>query len=161
MEHQLVGPDEYKRALRNFTSGVTVVTVADGDEQHGMTATAFASVSLDPPLILVCLEKTSNTRVFVLNSERFVVNFLTAGQEQIARAFAAPGRKPFDSIAHTRAPGGAAILDGALAWLDCSVTHVVDGGDHDVVIAAVEACDASEGEPLVYYQQHYRALHTT
>lgn len=149
---------EFKRALSRFASGVTVVTVAFGDEMHGMTASSFASVSLDPPRILVCLDKTSRTRALVCDSDSFAVSILAADQEAISRAFAHSGPKPFDGLSHQRAAGGAPLLDGALAWLECDRVDVTDGGDHDVVLGEVTACSAADGDPLIYFDRTYRAL---
>ena len=153
-----VGPEDYKRALRKFASGLTVVTVADGDEVHGMTASSFASVSLRPPLVLVCLEKTSRTRALVLASRTFAVNVLAEGQEWTARAFSQAGAKPFDRLAHRRGITGAPLFEGALAWLECGIAEVVEAGDHDIVIGDVIWCDAAEGAPLIHFDQANRSL---
>lgn len=153
-----VDPAEFKRALSRFASGVTVVTVAFGEEMHGMTASSFASVSLEPPRILVCLDKTSRTRALVCDSDSFAVSILASDQEAISRAFAHSGPKPFEGLSHKRAAGGAPLFDGALAWLECDRVDVVDGGDHDIVIGEVMACSAADGDPLIYFDRTYRAL---
>jgi 3-hydroxy-9,10-secoandrosta-1,3,5(10)-triene-9,17-dione monooxygenase reductase component len=153
-----VDPNEYKRALRKFAGGVTIVTVAEGERIHGMTASSFASVSLDPPLILVCLDKLSQTRSLVHASGSFVINILSSDQEEIARAFSLPGTKPFDQLSHRPARDGAPVFDGVIAWLECKTIRIVEGGDHDVIIGEVVACDANEGEPLLYYDQDYRSF---
>lgn len=150
---------EFKRALSRFATGVTVVTVTVGDEMHGMTASAFASVSLEPPRILVCLDKTSRTRALVRDSDTFAVSILAADQEAISRAFAHTGPKPFDGLSRKHAAGGAPLLDGALAWLECERVEVVDGGDHDIVIGEVTSCANGDGDPLIYFDRTYRALH--
>lgn len=154
-----VGPDEYKEALSKLPAGVTIVTAADGDEMRGMTATSFASVSLHPPLVLVCLEKSSRTRELVLEVRRFAVSILARGQEGISRAFATRDeRKPFDTLSHHAGETGAPLIDGARAWIECEVVDVIDAGDHDVVIADVIATEIGGGEPLVYYARDYRSL---
>ncbi len=154
-----VEPAEFKRALSKFASGVTVVTVAVDDEMHGMTASAFASVSLEPPRILVCLDKASRTRALVCDSDSFAVSILSADHEAISRAFAVTGPKPFDGLSNQKAAGGAPLFDGALAWLECDRVQVIDGGDHDIVIGEVTACSSFDGEPLIYFDRTYRALH--
>lgn len=153
-----VGPQEYKEALSRFTSGVTVVTVGAGGRVHGMTASSFASVSLEPPLVLVSLEKTSRTHDLVLEAGTFAVNILGSTQRDIARAFARRGDKPFDSLPYRLGANGAPLIDGSLAHLECRTVDVVEGGDHDLFIAEVTATQVHEGTPLVYYRRDYRAL---
>jgi flavin reductase (DIM6/NTAB) family NADH-FMN oxidoreductase RutF len=154
-----VEPEDFRQALSRFASGVTIVTVADDDELHGMTASAFASVSLDPPRVLVCLDKTSHTRALLSELGSFAISVLNAEQEEISRAFAHSGPKPFDGLSHKRGENGAPLLDGALAWIECSVVEVIDGGDHDIVLGEVTACTPSDGEPLIYFDRRYRSLH--
>lgn len=154
-----VGSDRFKDAARRFASGVTVVTVATEGAPHGMTASAFSSVSLEPPIVLVCLEKTSQTRAMVMDAGTFVVNVLSSDQGDIAREFSAPGMKTFTEHVHREGIDGAPVLDGAIAWFECKVTQVVDGGDHDVFLGDVIDCGADNGEPLLYYDRDYRSLH--
>ena len=153
-----VATESFRQALSRFASGVTVVTVAAGDELHGMTASAFASVSLQPPRILVCLDKSSRTRALLAEVRDFAVSVLGANQEEISRAFANTGPKPFESSNHKRGENGAPLLDGALAWLECSVAEIIDGGDHDIVLGNVTACTSAEGNPLIYFDRRYRSL---
>lgn len=153
-----VGPEDYRKALRRFASGITVVTVANGEELHGMTASSFAAVSLVPPLILVSLEKGSRTRELVLNARHFGVNILADYQEDLARSFSQPGHKPFENTKHRIGKNKFPLLEGAIAWLECRVYDTVDSGDHDVVIGEVVQCDAREGSPLVYFNRDYRSL---
>ena len=153
-----VDPVEFRQALSRFASGVTIVTVAVADELHGMTASSFASVSLDPPRVLVCLDKSSRTRSLLDSSNGFAVNVLSAEQEDISRAFANSGPKPFDSLSHKQGQSGAPLLDGALAWIECTTNEIVDGGDHDVVIGDVTSCSSADGAPLIYFSRDYRAL---
>ena len=153
-----VGPDEYKDTLRKFATGVTLVTVASGGQFHGMTASSFASLSLDPPLILVCLEKGSRTRAMVVASKSFAINILDATQEGIAKAFSTSGPKSFQDIAHRPGRNGSPLLEDAIAWIQCDVRNTVDGGDHDIVIGEVVECSNAEGPPLLYFDRHYRSL---
>lgn len=153
-----VDPESYKRSLRKFASGITIVTVASNGDLHGMTATSFASVSLEPPLILVSLEKRSFTHDLVLASRSFAVNVLAADQEPLARDFARRGEKSFAGIECRRSASGAPLIAGCLAWLECDITEVVPGGDHDVVVARVVASDTREGAPLIYFERAYRVL---
>lgn len=153
-----VDPDEFRDALSKFASGVTVVTVAAGNSFHGMTASSFASVSLSPPRVLVCLDKTSRTRALLSEPGCFAVNVLGSGQEAISRAFAASGLKPFDATPHRPGKNGAPLLEGAIAWIECNVSSIVDGGDHDIVVGDVTRCETAGGEPLIYHERRYRSL---
>jgi flavin reductase (DIM6/NTAB) family NADH-FMN oxidoreductase RutF len=153
-----VGTDEFKDALSKFASGVTIVTVAKDGDMHGMTASSFASVSLLPPLVLVCLERTSRTRSLVLSSGAFAVNVLADHQEPISRTFSGQGPKTFDSLPHKSGRSGAPLLSEAIAWIECTIHSVIEAGDHDLVIGDVIACDAGEGSPLLYYRRRYRSL---
>lgn len=153
-----VDPEEFKSALAKFPSGITIVTVAGEGALHGMTASAFASVSLEPPLILVCLDKSSRTRELVLEVGAFAVNVLAAHQEEAARAFARAGRKPFEELPHGFGSTGAPLLEGALAWIECRVERALEAGDHDVVVGDVIACAGRGGDPLVYFDKSYRSL---
>ena len=153
-----VTTQEYRDALSKFASGITIVTVTAGEQPHGMTASAFAAVSLEPPLVLVCLEKTSRTRALVLEVGTFAVSVLVEGQQEIAKAFSRPGKKPFDDLSHRPGKNGAPLLDGAIACIECSVEQVVEGGDHDIVVGEMAACEVRGGQPLVYFNRGYRSL---
>lgn len=149
--------EDFRRALKRFASGITVVTVG-GDEPHGMTASSFASVSLEPPLVLVCLDKSSRTRELILEKGSFAVNVLSDEQEDVSRSFSKRGTKPFAELPHHVGAVGHPLLDDSIAWIECTVRQVVEGGDHDIVIGEVMACDAGEGNPLLYFDQGYRGL---
>jgi len=132
-----------RAVLGRFPTGVTVVT-AGRETPCGMTANAFTSVSLEPPLILVCVDRSAAVYKTVLASGSFGVSMLASGQEQMARYFADHSRPrgagEFNTIAWSPGPGtGAPILDGALAWLDCSLVTSHDGGDHEIFIGSVQA----------------------
>lgn len=151
-----VRPDDFRTALSRFASGVTVVTVGSEGTLHGMTASSFASVSLEPPRVLVCLDKSSRTRALL--SDSFAVNILSADQEGISRSFAHAGDKPFGSMSYEIGECGAPLIHGALAWIECATSSIVDGGDHDIVIGDVTACDSGDGSPLVYFGRDYHTL---
>lgn len=153
-----VTSQQYKEALSRFASGVTVVTVAEAGSQHGMTASAFASVSVEPPRILVCLDKASRTNELLASLKKFAVNILAAGQEDLARAFAQTGEKPFSEIGYATGETGAVLLEGTLGWIECALFDRIDAGDHHVVIGEVLACEARSGEPLLYFARGYRSL---
>ena len=153
-----IDPKSFRSALRRFASGVTVVTVEHDGELHGMTASSFASVSLEPPLILVCLDRASRTRGLILEKGSFAVNILAGDQEEVSRSFSKPGIKPFDRLPHRRGSGGDPVLDGSIASIECRLDQMVAAGDHDIFVGEVLACEARPGDPLLYYDQGYRAL---
>lgn len=157
--------------MAHFAAGVTVVTTVRDGLAHALTATAFASVSLEPPLVLVCVGKASRFHSAVLGGTgMWAVSLLAADQEALARHFARRGRDlvgQFDGIATTRAAhSGAPVLTGALAWLDCATTAQHDAGDHTIVVGKVLATgDGSSGgfngqdrPPLTYYRSTYLGL---
>ena len=149
-------PESFRTTLSRFASGITVVTVAADQTMHGMTASSFASVSLEPPRVLVCLDKSSRTRSLL--SDTFAINVLSADQEHISRAFAGTGEKPFDSLDHEIGKNGAPLLHGALAWIECATSSIVDGGDHDIIVGDVTDCSSGDGQPLIYFARAYRTL---
>ena len=153
-----VDPADFRAALRRFATGVTVVTVGHRGELHGMTASSFASVSLEPPLILVCLDQASHTRALILEKGTFGVNVLADHQEQVSRSFSRRGEKPFDVLGHHAGAHGDPLLDDAIAWIECRLDQMVEAGDHDIFVGEVLACEAREGSPLLYYDQAYRSL---
>jgi 3-hydroxy-9,10-secoandrosta-1,3,5(10)-triene-9,17-dione monooxygenase reductase component len=152
----VVGPQEFRNALRTFASGVTVVAASLDEQPFGMTCTSFASVSLDPPLVMVCLENDSHTLAAVDGSRSFGVSVLSDEQEEIARAFSTAGPKPFGEVGYKIAPNGAPLLHDAIAVLECEVSTIAAAGDHHIVVGQVEACEADRGNPLLYFDRHYR-----
>lgn len=157
----MVDPKDFRRALACFASGVTVVTASgNGRGPVGITVSAFCSVSLEPPLILVCLDnRTGAIARFIDPGAPFAVNVLAEGQEQVSRDFAGP--QSYDMHGHASVTGtvGAPLLTGAAASLECLTHAVHDGGDHRIVVGRVEAIRCREGaRPLVYFQGGYRKL---
>ena len=154
-----VSPDEFRAILGRFPSGVTVVTTkaADGSDQ-GMTVSAFCSLSLEPPLVLICIEKTASAHDALTKAKGFVVNVLAAKQEQIGRRFAIVDIDRFEGVGFTRSSSGYAILDDVLAVIECDRVSMHDGGDHTMIIGEVEATRAETGTPLLYYRGGYAQL---
>jgi len=148
---------EFRRILGHWVSGVAVVATRTTDGKLcGLTANAVASVSLEPPLILVCVERSADTHNCITAAGFFSVNILESNAERIARRFSAweVGKK-FDGLAFHNEVTGAPVLDDALAWIDCRVWAEHDGGDHTIFIGEVLAGDAREGSPLIYYRGGY------
>jgi len=154
-----VSPDEFRAVLGRFPSGVSVVTTraADGTDQ-GMTVSAFSSVSLEPPLILICIEKSASAHGALTTANGFVVNVLSAKQEQVARRFAIVDIDRFEGVGFTRSSQGFAILDDVLAVIECDRVSMFDGGDHTIILGEVETTRAENGTPLLYYRGGYAQL---
>lgn len=155
-----VTADAFRRALSAWASGVTIVTSRHGETIHGMTVSAFTSVSLDPPLVLVCADKTSDTHRVIEASSCFGVNVLVQGQEALSNKFAAKKDEHlrFEGVPYASAATGAPLLDEALVSLDCRVDAAHDAGDHVIYVGRVEALREGKGEPLLYFHGRYRAL---
>jgi flavin reductase (DIM6/NTAB) family NADH-FMN oxidoreductase RutF len=153
--------DEYhfRSVLSHFASGVTVVTARGEDGvDHGMTVSAFCSLSLEPPLILVCIDHGTVMHGILEGAQAFTVNVLAADQEDLARKFSDPDNDRFEGTSYTRGTNSLALLTGAAAWLECALTHRYEGGDHTIFVARVEAADAGDTQPLVYYRGGYGRL---
>ena len=151
--------DSFRATLGRFASGVTIVTTCDeAGKDHGMTVSAFCSVSLEPPLVLACIGHDASMHSVMLRADRFGVSVLAAGQEQLARRFADQRSDRFDGIGYTRGRLGVALLDDALAHLECRVVDRREGGDHTIVVGEVESVVSHQGRPLVYYRGGYTQL---
>jgi len=154
-----VNPDEFRAVLGRFPSGVTVVTTKGTDaSDQGMTVSAFCSVSLEPPLVLVCIEKTASAYQALTTAPGFAVNILSARQEQIARRFSITNIDRFEGVGFTRSSNGYAILDDVLGVLECRRFALHDGGDHTIILGEVEATRVESGSPLLYYRGGYAQL---
>lgn len=155
-------PDTFRAVLGRFASGVTVVTVLDAHgRDHGMTVSAFCSVSLDPPLVLVCVEHSASVHQVLLDTEYFAVSVLAADQEALARRFAEAGRGPerFAGLGYRRGERtGAALLDDALAVLECRRVAAHPAGDHTIIVGETESCALRDARPLLYYRGGYAEL---
>jgi len=155
-----VSAEQFREGLRHWASGVTIVTSSCGERIHGMTVSAFSSVSLDPPLVLVCADKATITHGLIAESGVFAVNVLARGQEALSNRFASKKdeHRRFEGIEWSRGATGAPILPGVLVALDCRVVAAHDAGDHVIYVGSVESISARQAEPLVYHVGAYRAL---
>jgi flavin reductase (DIM6/NTAB) family NADH-FMN oxidoreductase RutF len=154
-----IGPDEFRAVLGRFASGVTVLTVRTADgRDHGMTASAFCSVSLQPPLVLTCVERSAEMYSLIQDGGFFGVNILEERQEALSRRFAELPTGRFDGIGYTRAESGVVLLDDALAQMECRTVVRHEAGDHDIVIGEVEWAEVQSGRPLLYYRGGYAQL---
>lgn len=154
----MVDTAAYRQVMGQFATGVTVVTAAHADAIHGMTANAITSVSLDPVLLLVCFMKSAHTGAAVRGSGRFMINILDETQHAVAHHFARSVKNGPSPLPLEYDDEGVPFLVGALGYLRCSVDSMVSAGDHDVVLATVDACSARAGDPLLYYRGAYHAL---
>jgi len=158
-----VSQADFRRALGCFATGITVITLDSDNEVHGMTANAFASVSLDPMLVLVCVDQRARTHAHLHAKKRFGVNILAENQRPISEYYARPARTHdraaqeaearFDRTAH-----GTPVLCGALAYLECRLHSAQDAGDHTIFIAEVEEVVVREGAPLLFFSSQYRKI---
>lgn len=159
-----IDTDEFRRTLGLFTTGVTVVATCYEDILHGMTANAFASVSLDPLLVLVCVDREAGLHSLLPEAGRFAVTVLSAEQEAESAWFASPrrpaGTDQFDDVEwHPSPVSGCPVLSRGVAYLDCRLTEVHEGGDHSIFIGEVLDLGPLEAtEPLVFFGGAYRSL---
>ena len=156
----VVTPTDFRSALGRFASGVMVITVpTDGDQVHGMTANAFCSVSLQPPLVLVCIDHLAETYLHVRERGRFGVSILKEEQEALSEFFADPERNPDAAyrlgIEYRYMKSGMPVLKNVLANLDCTVVNAYEGGDHTIFVAEVKETKVADGAPLLYFRGRY------
>ena len=150
--------DAFRAVLGRFASGVTIVTVRSvGGRDYGMTVSAFSSVSLDPPLVMVCVGDDASLRPMMAEAEHFGVSILAAGQEALSRRFAAHGER-FEGIGFARGENGVALIEGSLAYMECRIVARHPAGDHTIVIGEVEAASVGDDRPLLYYRGGYAQL---
>jgi flavin reductase (DIM6/NTAB) family NADH-FMN oxidoreductase RutF len=158
-EGPLLNGEHFRRACGRFATGITVVTTVDHDgNPHGMTANSFTSVSLDPPLVLVCVDYRAKILQTFQRAERFGINVLSEGQRDLSQAFARRGEDRFNGIEWQAGESGVPLLPGALAWLECVLVNAVDAGDHAILIARVDRAECHDGRPLLYFASGYENL---
>jgi len=154
-----VDQSAFRAVLGRFATGVTVVTALDKrGRDAGMTVSALASVSLDPPLVLICVDHSASIYNTLSKATHFIVNILSEGQEALARRFAERGANRFAGIGYEKGQNGAAVLLETLGYLECEVVALHESGDHDVIVGEVEVAVSNEGKPLLYYRGGYAQL---
>jgi flavin reductase (DIM6/NTAB) family NADH-FMN oxidoreductase RutF len=152
-------PTDMRRVLSAFPTGVTTVAALVDGRPTGITANSFTSVSLDPPIVLFCVARTSTTWPALRTASRLGISVLGAQQERYGRALSARGTDRFASVQWRVTDGGAVLLDGASAWLNCSIERQIPVGDHDIVLLRVHALEADVSvPPLVFHASRYRPL---
>ncbi len=152
-----ISNDEFKAVMSRHAGGVTVVTTVDADGRlHGLTATSFTSLSMNPPLCLVCVDKRTGSHDPMTRSRVFAVNVLTDQQEAVSNTFASRREDKFDQVRHEKSPAtGCPVFPDALAWMECEVRDVLPSGDHDIFVGEIRSVQINEGKPLVYWSGAY------
>ncbi|HZP25595.1 MAG TPA: flavin reductase family protein [Dehalococcoidia bacterium] len=153
-----VSKDDFRKILGSFASGVTVITTNTDGKLHGMTASAFASLSLEPELVLICVDKAAASHDLIARSGSFAVNILKREQEEISTNFARKDQdRSFEvkDVSHRLGATGSPIFTDALAYLECRVANAYEGGDHTIYIGAVEDGGIQEGAPLLFFRGRY------
>jgi flavin reductase (DIM6/NTAB) family NADH-FMN oxidoreductase RutF len=154
-----VNQEEFRSALSRFASGVTVVTTKDAaGNLYGITVSAFCSASLDPPLVLICIEKITGSHFALQKSGLFVVNVLSSTQATLSERFASQIPDKFENLDLTLNIDGLPLLSGCLANLECRVKQTFDGGDHSIFIGEVERATVKDGDPLIYFRGEYQGI---
>jgi flavin reductase (DIM6/NTAB) family NADH-FMN oxidoreductase RutF len=155
-----IDPDSFRSVLGRFASGITVVTTRDAEGRDmGMTVSAFCSVSLEPPLVQVCVDHAASLYAALAASTRYGVSILASEQEALSRRFAtAESTRRFDGIGYRRGESGVLLLDDALAQLECRIVASHATGDHTMFVGEVESATARSARPLLYYRGGYAQL---
>ena len=153
-----IGEADFKRAMSQFASGVTVVTTEHEGQLYGMTVASFASLSLDPPLVLICVGRRMQTHDAIAGAKRFGVSILGQDQQQLSNHFASKLDDKFTGIDYRRGRSGVPLLNGAICTLECELHEQLPGGDHTIFVGRVEDASTDERAPLVYFRSGYREL---
>lgn len=162
MSDNPITPDAFRRASGLWATGVSIVTTVDGaGKPFGLTMNAVTSLSLTPPMFIVCVDNNSDTLAPMRASKVFCINVLASTQQDLSNRFAKKGEEKFSGVAHTSGTSGAPLLDGALLAIECSVSSIVAGGDHQIMLGEVQRIvtnDTPGIEPLLYFGGRYAAL---
>lgn len=151
--------NQLRQVMGHFATGVTIITTLNkAGQMHGLTANAFTSVSLEPPLLLISVDKKAESWPAFEESRVFTVNILADDQEGLSRKFAVSGGNKFEGVAYRLGANGAPILDGALAFIECTLYAAYEGGDHSIYLGEIQQAEIREGKPLLFFRGGYRAL---
>jgi len=154
-----VDKETFRNCMARFAAGVTVVTTIDAEGRPcGLTATAFSSVSAEPPLALVCVDKRSETHASFAHARAFGVNFLADAQIDVSGHFAKSGVDKFADTAWHKGELGMPLLEGTIGFVECRLVYAYEGGDHTIFVGEIERGEAREGKPLVYFHHAYREI---
>jgi flavin reductase (DIM6/NTAB) family NADH-FMN oxidoreductase RutF len=154
-----VSADEFRRACGRFATGVTVATVLDGEGMpHGLTVSSFTSVSLDPPLVLICLGYAVTMIEAFRAAPHFGINVLSAEQRELSDRFARKGCDRFDALPWEPGATGVPLLPGAIAQIECATHQRIPSGDHEIFVGRMVRAQVVDGDPLLYYASGYRDI---
>lgn len=154
-----VGKDEFRRAMGSFASGVTIVTSkCEDNELRGLTVSAFSSVSLEPPLVLICLDHRCSLHGQLKEGLYFAVNVLAEDQQDLSNKFASRDPNRFSGINLTEGVTGSPLIEGAIAHIECRVVYAYPGGDHTIYVGEVEATTINDNKPLAYFRGNYAQI---
>ena len=154
-----IDPRELRNVFGAFATGVTVITTKDATgKPFGLTANSYTSLSLDPPLVLVCVDKKVDCYTCFEQSKVFVVNILSEGQDQLSTRFATKGIEKFEGVAVRQGNLGVPLLEGAVAHIECTLVSAYEGGDHTIYVGEVQAASASGERPLLFFKGKYKRL---
>lgn len=151
--------NQLRQVMGHFATGVTIITTLNkAGQMHGLTANAFTSVSLEPPLLLISVDKKAESWPAFEESRVFTVNILADDQEGLSRKFAVSGGNKFEGVAYRIGANGAPILEGTLAFIECTLYAAYEGGDHSIYLGEVQQAEIREAKPLLFFRGGYRAL---
>ena len=149
---------EFKKAMGRFASGVTVVTVEDEGIRSGLTVSAFCSLSLEPPLVLICIDRKVKSHDAIAAAGHFAVNVLAEDQQEVSTRFASRVENKFESVATCPGILGDPIIEGTLATVECRIVDRLPGGDHTIFVGEVERARVGDAGPLLYFTGAYRRV---
>lgn len=150
---------ELRNVMGNFATGVTIITTKNAaGKPFGLTANAFSSLSLDPPLLLICVDKKVDCYACFDESKVFGVNFLSEGQDQLSNRFATKGIEKFEGVSYKLGELGVALLDDALAHIECKVANAYEGGDHTIYVGEIQSATVLSDRPLLFFRGKYYKL---
>ncbi|SDW42804.1 flavin reductase family protein [Roseicitreum antarcticum] len=147
-----VSPEEFRRSMSKFATGVAVITTADSGILYGMTVNSLTSLSLTPCLLLICPKLGSATGHAIRNSRRFIVNVLEAGQQELCQRFVGKDAKRFDGMELQFSADGLPLLQGCIAHISCRLHAVHPGGDHEIIVGEVIDCAGHHGDPMIFHE---------
>jgi len=154
--------NDFKETIKKFATGVCVVTTRSNGEINGMTATAISSLSMDPPLLIVCIDKKNRSHELIIDSSSFAVNVLSEEQKESSNVFATPGKDKSEYLQGLETfskTTGSPIIKDSIAYIDCKLWAVHDGGDHSIFIGeVVDSATLSDNQPLLYFDGDYNAI---
>lgn len=154
-----IDPRELRNVMGNFATGVTIITTKDTTgKPFGLTANAFSSLSLDPPLLLICVDKKVDCYACFEETKVFGVNFLSEDQDQLSTRFATKGIEKFEGVPYKLGKLGVALLDGAVAHIECKLVNAYEGGDHTIYIGEIQSATVLGDRPLLFFRGKYFKL---